>query len=139
MPTPDTELQSRIRELLSLYNGASGMFNIIMEEMAEEFRDDPEKTLYAAEKEYRKRVTKTMRDLDRPEAPITLFYSFREHNIQEDQVLVNQMKDMKDNVPEMYAKVVEKLGLTVDSPISEVASAVSTAANEMGNKDANSI
>jgi len=131
MPTPDTELQSRARELLSLCNGASGMFNIIMEEMAEEFRNEPEKTLYAAEKEYRKRVTKTMKDLGRPESPITLFYSFREHNIQEDQVLINQMKDMKDNVPELYAEVIAKVGLTVDSPVEEVARAVRTAAKEL--------
>ena len=107
------------------------MFNIIMEEMAEEFRNEPEKTLYAAEKEYRKRVTKTMKDLGRPESPITLFYSFREHNIQEDQVLINQMKDMKDNVPELYAEVIAKVGLTVDSPVEEVARAVRTAAKEL--------
>jgi hypothetical protein len=129
----DTELQSKFRELISLCNGASGVVSVIMDEMSKEFRNNPNETLMAAEREYKKRVKQTMDDLGRPESPISLFYSPLNYRNSADEALVNQLKDMKELDPEWYANVVKKVGLTMDSSVSEVAKAVSAAAKEAEN------
>jgi len=131
----DTELQSKFRELISLCNGASGVVSIIMDEMAKEFRNNPGEALVNAEREYKKRVKNVMYDLGRPESPISPFYSPINFAISPDDALVNQLKDMKELDPEWYANVVKKVGMTVDSPVNEVAKVVSAAAKEAENAD----
>ena len=140
MPTTsDTELQSRFRELISRTTGAHDVISIIMDEMGRKFFDNPSETLIAAEQEYKNRIRKTMDELGRPEAPISLFYSPSQYRISPDESLINQLKDMKEIDYEWYSNVVKKVGLTLNSPVEEVARAVSAAANEKETQDANSI
>lgn len=137
---PDTEQQSRFRELISLCNGARGIVSIITDEMSKEFRNNPNETLYAAEREYVKRVKNVMYELGRPSgSPISLFYSLMHFCVSPEESLINKLKDMKEIDPEWYANVVKRVGLTVDSPVEEVAKAVSAAANEKEIQDANAV
>ncbi len=131
MPTAsDTELQSRFRELLSRYSGASELMGIVMDEMAKKFMENPNKTLFDAEREYKKRLWKTMDDLGKPEAPISLFYQPHHHGISSEEILFNQLVLMKEMNPEGYAKVLAKVNLAPDSPMSDVVSAVRIRANK---------
>ncbi len=74
-----SEVKEMGRELMSRHAATSELIEIILTEMPSEFEENPGKTLIDAESIYRKRIMENLRKLPRPDSPITLHYSFREH------------------------------------------------------------